>query len=194
MTKRERPRIPAFGASRQEVAPARLAGLPCPPPPAAITMYERNTVLVPWTDQWRDKAVAALLDLKSRWRHTRKADREWDQAEPEIIGGRQTFLGNCNDFFPMLKAKLVDQGFPEDALRLVLCRRRGEPHMILDLETDHGSILCDYDDYGIAPLADKRWAYHDLLFMEGPGRTGWLTIKPLDAGSLADIIDASKPA
>lgn len=159
---------------------------PCLPPPAASAMYARAFEALHWTVEVKAKVARQMRGLWQDFQHTGKPDREWDSPDYEMRGERLVAVGNCNDAAPMLKRSLVAVGLPEPALRLVLCKRSGEGHLVLAIETDAGTMICDWP-LGCWPVDDPKWQGYEWLAAEDAGRP-WVSLEAPKPVSLADVL------
>lgn len=161
-------------------------------PASAIDLYEREDGPFPWTEEVQGSVSYLYRTLKEQFKFDRQPDREWKAAKFfKTQSGRSVYHGNCNDFAPMLKERIAGYGRRygrryggENALRLLLCRRFGEGHMVLAIQTMEDTIIC-CNVAGIAPLWDERWEPYEWLAWEGSGRN-WERLKPLTLDQLID--------
>lgn len=74
----------------------------------------------------------------------------------DAVGG----YGNCKDYALAKRQALIDEGFPETALRIAIVRTiQNELHAVLTVDTDHGDFVLDSIDPQIRPWADTRYAW-----------------------------------
>lgn len=158
---------------------------PCATPEAATAMYARHGT-IPWSIENKRIAVREMRALRKTWVHTGRPGRDWDNAKdfPNSVRPKGK-AGSCKDFCPELKRRLILAGLPPEALRLVLCSRAGEEHMVLAIETGQGTMICD-DPHGIARVDKPRWRLHVFKAWETAGR-GWESVETVSVGSLEDL-------
>jgi hypothetical protein len=117
-----------------------------------------------WSDARQRLVSGEFRRLKAVWRPVADGpDLDiWDNARAVIQCGRCYLEGDCASFVPELARRLMAAGLDRAALRPVLCHVDGQAHMVLDLETDRGSLiacnLTGVNRLGSRALRRHRWA------------------------------------
>lgn len=164
---------------------------PILPPRAAAEMYRRNHRPIDWGEANRRWVSDTFRRLREASEFSQPADSVWDDAEPfTTASGRPAYRTNCNGFAPLLKRRLLDLDFPEDCLRLLVCRTPdGTGHMVLLLDTDAGEIAC-CNLAGVKPWAEMENSGYVRLHGEARGRA-WESCEPAPLVGLDKVLEAT---
>jgi predicted transglutaminase-like cysteine proteinase len=144
-------------------------GTPAPPPPGFVSFCMHNIAVC--TKHAQAATNKVVLDEATRAKLVAVNDRinaaityATDQEQYGVvnvwtldaIGG----YGNCKDYALAKRQALIDEGFPENALRIAIVRTaQNELHAVLTVDTDHGDFVLDSIDPQIRPWADTRYAW-----------------------------------
>jgi predicted transglutaminase-like cysteine proteinase len=82
--------------------------------------------------------------------------------------------GNCKDYALTKRAKLIEAGLPERALRLaIVVTPRENRHVVLTVSTDHGDVVLDNLNDDVKPWTEI--AYQWIERQDNSGGLGWET-------------------
>ena len=93
------------------------------------------------------------------------------RRDPLIFGRREYWVpadtvGDCEDFALLKLSRLLDQGYPREALRLALAvRPDGRQHAVLAIHTDKGVLIMDNFYNDIVPwheLGYRHWRWEQV--------------------------------
>jgi predicted transglutaminase-like cysteine proteinase len=122
--------------------------------------------------------LAAQTLLKAVTRSVNRAI--WPETDERHYGRGEYWdiptdgYGNCKDYALTKRAKLIEAGLPERALRLAIAiTPRENRHVVLTVSTDHGDLVLDNLNDDVKPWTEI--AYQWIERQDNSGGLGWET-------------------
>jgi predicted transglutaminase-like cysteine proteinase len=90
--------------------------------------------------------------------------------------------GDCEDYVLLKRRKLIDMGWPRQALLITVVRdKKGDGHAVLTVKTDRGDFILDNQEPKVLLWTDTGYRFVKRQSEQNPNR--WVSLGNVDTGS-----------